>query len=110
MADKKSSRPSEGEVKRLVEVSIDGKPISFRSDAEQAYLDDLATFFEARFNEVGSRKGTSPYTQAVLAALNITEELFRERGLAQELREGVKARCQRIQELLDNLDPDRRRG
>lgn len=108
MAWDTSSRPSKREVKRLVEVSIEGKPISFRSDAEQAYLDDLAAFFEARFKEVGSRRGTSPYTQAVLAALNITEELFRERSRGQELREGVRARCQRIQELLETLDPDRR--
>lgn len=97
-------------MKRLVEVSIDGKPVSFRSDAEQAYLDDLAAFFEARYKEVGSRRVSSPFTQAVLAALNITEELFRERDRGQELREGVKDRCKRIQDLIDTLDPDRRRG
>lgn len=110
MAEKTSSRPSAREVKRLVEVSIDGKPVSFRSDADQAFLDDLARFFEERFKEVGSRRVSNPFTQAVLAGLNIAEELFRERTRGQDLRKGVRDRCQRIQELLDHLDPERRRG
>lgn len=110
MARTMHQTPSRREVKRLVEVRIDGKPISFRSDAEQEYLDALASFFEAHFQEVGSRRGKDAFNQAVLAALNITEELFRERDRLQALREDVKERCQRICALLDALDVERRKG
>ena len=110
MAKSPVTTPSGREVKRLVEVNIDGKPISFRTDADQAYLDELTRFFEARFKEVGSRRGTNPFTQAVLAALNITEELFRERDRTEALRESVRDRCQRIQDLLDALEAGPKRG
>lgn len=91
-------------MKRLVEVTIDGKSFTFRSDADPDYLDDLAKFFEAKYLEVSPKRGGNPYKQAVLAALNITEELFQERSRNEELKDKVKERCARIQELIEEVD------
>ena len=99
-----SPHHSERLVKRLVEVTIDGKSLTFRSDADPDYLDDLAKFFEAKYLEVSPKRGGNPYKQAVLAALNITEELFQERTRNEELKEKVKQRCARIQELIEEVD------
>ena len=92
-------------MKRLVEVTIDGKSFSFRSDADPDYLDGLISFFEAKYKEVSPKRGGNPYRQAVLAALNITEELFRERTRNEELRANVRKRCERIEELINRIDP-----
>ena len=95
----------EDEVKRSVEVVIDGKQIALKSDYEQAYLDDLANFVEERYQEVRSARGSNPYRQACLAALNIADELFKEKERNQKLQEGVRLRCERIQDLIDEIDP-----
>ena len=94
-------------MKRLVEVTIGGKSITFRSDADPDYLDGLVEFFEEHYREVSPKRGGNPYKQAVLAALNITEELFRERDRNEELKANVRERCERIQELIQKIDPTR---
>ncbi|MFH2006007.1 MAG: cell division protein ZapA [bacterium] len=96
--------PFQWVVKRSVEVNIDGKLIPLRSEYEQAYLDELASFVEERYKEVRTSRG-NPYSQAVLAALNIADELFKERDRNQTLQEGVRKRCQRIQDLVREIDP-----
>lgn len=92
-------------MKRSVEVTIDGKPIALKSDYEQAYLDGLANFVEERYKEVRTSRGGNPYSQAVLACLNIADELFKEKERNQKLQDGVKQRCERIQDLLKEIDP-----
>lgn len=92
-------------MKRSVEVTIDGKPIALKSDYEQAYLDGLASFVEERYREVRTTRGGNPYSQAVLAALNIADELFKEKERNQKLQDGVRLRCERIQDLIDEIDP-----
>ena len=88
-----------------MEVTIDGKAIALRSEYDQAYLDDLATFVEERYKEVRTSRAGNPYSQAVLAALNIADELFKERGRVKALQVGVRKRCQRITDLVNKIDP-----
>ena len=96
-------------MKRSVEVTIDGKPIAFKSDGEQEYLDGLANFVEERYLEVRTTRVGNAYSQAVLAALNIADELFKEKERNQKLQDGVRLRCERIQGLIDEIDPVGRR-
>ncbi len=96
-------------MKRSVEVTIDGKAIALKSDYEQTYLDDLANFVEEQYREVKLARGGNPQIHAVLAALNIADELFRQKKRNQELQDGVKKRCDRIQDLLNEIDPVGRR-
>ncbi len=88
-----------------MEVVIDGKQIALKSDYDQAYLDDLANFVEERYLEVRSTRGGNPYSKGVLAALNIADELFKEKERNRKLQDGVKRRCERIQDLIDEIDP-----
>jgi cell division protein ZapA (FtsZ GTPase activity inhibitor) len=91
-------------VKRSAYVTIDGKQIPIRSQAEQAYLDSLAGYVEQRYQEVQTSKPGNPYRQAILAALNIADELFKERNEHRELKQVVGRRCRRIMELLDAIE------
>ena len=90
-------------MKRVIEVQIDGKSFAVRSEADPAYVDELARFFEARYKEVSPKRGSNPFKQAVLAGLNIAEELFQQRNENEMLRRRVQERCERIQELVDQL-------
>lgn len=88
-----------------MEVIIDGKQIALKSEYEQAYLDDLANFVEERYREVRTTRGGNTYSKGVLAALNIADELFKEKERNQKLQDGVRQRCERIQDLIDKIDP-----
>jgi len=75
---------------------IDGKQVPLRSEAAPGYLDALAGYVERQIKEVQSDKPVNPYRTAVLAALNIADELFRERQEHSELKAQVRERCRRI--------------
>jgi cell division protein ZapA len=83
-------------VKRSVTVTIDGKLVPLRSEATPEYLDALAGYVERQIKEVQAGKPLNPYRTAVLAALNIADELFRERQEHSELKDQVRERCRRI--------------
>ena len=62
-----------------------------RSDADETYIRTLAAYVDDRLREV--QKSSKPVTSqslAVLAALNITDELFKERQKRVELKQRIK--------------------
>lgn len=91
-------------MKKSVEVTIDGKSIRLKTDYEQTYIDELTEYVEQHYLEVRTVKPGNPYRQAVLAALNIADELFKERSRNDELREDVEQRCRRILDLIRSID------
>jgi cell division protein ZapA (FtsZ GTPase activity inhibitor) len=93
-----------GEVKRSVTVSIDGKQVPLRSDAEPAYLEELASYVERQLREIQVGKPVNPYRTAVLVALNIADELFKERRDHAELKTMVRERCRRILEYVTAIE------
>ena len=62
-----------------------------RSDADETYIRTLAAYVDDRLKEVQrSSKPVSSQSLAVLAALNITDELFKERQKRVELKQRIK--------------------
>lgn len=75
-----------------VEVEIFGQRYIIRGEAEESYVRNLAAYVDGKMNEVARRmQGTHPAKAAVLAALNISHELFQLR-LEQRETEGMVAR------------------
>jgi cell division protein ZapA len=66
--------------KRSVVVHIHGQRYVIRSDAEESYVQALAKFVDDRLSEIKTTsKPVSPQNLAMLAALNIADDLFKER-------------------------------
>lgn len=62
-----------------------------RSDADETYIQTLAAYVGDRLREVQiSSKPVTSHSLAVLAALNITDELFKERQKRVELKQRIK--------------------
>ena len=77
--------------KRSVVVHVGGQRYVVRSDADETYIRTLAAYVDDRLKEVQrSSKPVSPQSLAVLAALNITDELFKERQRRVELKQRIK--------------------
>ena len=97
-------------MKRSVTVEVAGQKLTLRTDAGEEYLHALAAFVNDKIAEVKTSTRTfSTHALAILAALNIADELFQTRDQAQkekdELKRRVREKAQRIGELLDKV-PD----
>jgi cell division protein ZapA len=91
-------------VKRSVTVEVAGQRFTIRTDADQSYLDSLAAFVNEKIGEVKTSTRTfSTHALAILAALNIADELFQSHHKQAELKRRVREKAVRIGELLDKV-------
>jgi cell division protein ZapA len=71
----------------LVHVEIFGQAYALRAGEDPAYIERIATFVDREMTEVGKMAGAVDSVRiAVLAALNITDQLFQ----ARESQDGAK--------------------
>lgn len=82
---------------RSVAVHIRGEKYAIRSDADPTYVRKLASFVDSRLEEVrNTTQIVSTQKLAVLAALNIADELFQERRKRTTLKEQVLKKTETI--------------
>lgn len=87
----------------VTQVEIFGQTYSVRADGESTYVHDLARFVDSRMREVADRTATVDTTKiAILAALNITDDLKQvERQRTDDPTDAV-ARAERLIRKLDD--------
>ena len=89
-------------MKRSVAVTIAGQRYTIKSDAEESYVQSLAQMVDDKVKEVQRAAKTAPLQAvAMLAALQIADELMRERGRRTDLRRRVREHSQNIRAWLD---------
>jgi cell division protein ZapA len=89
------------EEKKTLKVNIYGTDYPIRGDADVDYILKVAEYVDQKMREIDRQLvSKSPLKVAILAALNITDELFHERLEKSELIEKYE---KKIQELLDLL-------
>jgi cell division protein ZapA len=88
---------------RVVTVEIGGQRYPIRSTLESAYVADLAAYVDQKMR-LAARETTSgdSLKVAVLAAINIADELFRARQSGDGDREQWVARAAALEKLLDD--------
>src|SRR5688572_11489592 len=90
-----------------VEVEILGQKYTIRSAAEAAYVRELAAYLEKRVSEIrGAGGGQDGARVLALAALYITDELFRLRDERSEADRAASARVGALREFLDAVVTD----
>lgn len=94
---------------RKVEVKVAGIRYAIRTQADENYIRDLSDFVNQKIEEVKSlTKAATMDRLAVLAALNIADEFFRERCANLEIRSKIIERSENVlQELQAFLPKDR---
>jgi len=77
-------------------VTIFGQEYTIRGGEDPKYVAEIATFVDQRMREVSRNAAqVSTVRVAILAALNIADELFQHRGLPSESQD-YQARTQRL--------------
>ena len=83
---------------RSVEVSILGSTFTIQSRYDPRYLDEVIAYLKERIREIQASSGAQdPLKIALLAALNVTDELLRKRGEdSREIEELTERLIERI--------------
>jgi cell division protein ZapA (FtsZ GTPase activity inhibitor) len=89
-----------------VELSLLGQTLTVRTEAPPEYVRELAAYLEDRVASLTAAGVKDPLAALTLAALDITDELFRTRQDAVKQEGDVGARLGALVKLLDELAPE----
>ena len=95
----------------LTEVKLLGVSFTIRSEEDPSYLNDVMNYFKQRVEETAAQIAmTDPLKVSIVAAINIVDELFKERmssekyaGKVQQADEITTRLKTKIDEALDSL-------
>ena len=89
---------------RVVSVEIQGLRYPIRSDLDEQYIVRLAAYVDAKMQRATNEVPTGESMKiAVLAALNIADELFRCRELSRDRDGQLAERAGELERMLDRL-------
>jgi cell division protein ZapA (FtsZ GTPase activity inhibitor) len=88
-----------------VELSLLGQTLTVRTEAPPEYIRQLAAYLEERVTELRGAGIKDPLASLTLAALDITDELFRAREDKTNQDGVVNTRLSALVEILDRLAP-----
>lgn len=100
--------PGKAPPKNSVAVEIAGERHVLRSDAPAEYTHAVAAHVDATVRSLGPANTLEPHRTAILAALVITDELFRVREELRTLRDEVERRAGRLADLLERASNEGR--
>lgn len=87
----------------VTQVEIFGQTYNVRAEGDGDYIHDLARFVDSRMKEVADRTTTVDTTKiAILAALNISDDLYQERKGRQSDPADARGRAERLIRKLDD--------
>jgi len=89
-----------------VELTLLGQTLTVRTEAPPEYLQRLAAYLEERVNALKAAGVRDSMAALTLAALDITDELFRVREDTARQEGDVGKRLGALVELLDRLAPE----
>ena len=93
--------------KNLVQVQIFGHSYAIRGEADQEYILDVAAYVDRKMREITEKLPVASLSKvAILASLNIADELFKERAQREARDKGLNERAARLNAVLDDLLED----
>jgi cell division protein ZapA len=88
--------------KNRVRVNIYGEEYTVRSDGDEGYIREVSGYVDRKMREIADKlSNKSPSRVAILAALNITDEFFREKKKEDT---DISAFTQRASDMITMLD------
>ena len=83
-------------------VTIFGMEYTLKSEENPQFIVELANYLNEQMTEISERSSTNSALKiAILAALNITDDLFKERYEKDKLEKDIAEKCVSLQDQLD---------
>lgn len=93
-----------GEGKNVVQVQIFGHHYTIRGEADQEYILGVASYVDRKMREITEKLPVASLSKvAILASLNIADELFKERASRERQGSQVTDQAARLNALLDRI-------
>lgn len=87
---------------RSVHLEIDHQRLSLRTDRDEAFLQELASFLNQNIKALRQAAPAVPTQQVyLLVALQLVDELFAERAASKQLSEALRQRGEALIQMLD---------
>ncbi len=87
---------------RLVEIKVFGQTYTVKTDAEEDYLREVAKYVNEKMEEVLKKtKSVSSLNVAILTALNIADDLLKEKERRVALLREIEAKSKELVEKID---------
>lgn len=87
---------------RVVTVEIHGQRYAVRSDLDQAYITELATYVDQKMRLAADELSSADSLRiAVIAALNLADELYRSRADGSDVEDRVLEKTAALERLVD---------
>jgi len=92
-------------LKKSYKIRILGQELSVLSDAEDEQVANVVQFVNKKIEEVLQvREGLKTVNVAILAALNISEELLKLKGVNRELCDQLEERAEKLIQLIEDAN------
>jgi cell division protein ZapA len=97
------SKGSEMTEKNTEKVEIFGQEYKIKGAGNPQYIHKIAGYVDKKMREIAHSSGIMSQSRiAILAALNIADELYQERGERERLQAELEGKAARLGELLDS--------
>jgi len=95
------------DAKNVVQVQIFGHSYTIKSEADQEHVLGVASYVDRKMREITDKVPVASLSKvAILASLNIADELFKERARRDQQHELLDRRAARLNAVLDDLLQD----
>ena len=95
------------DAKNVVQVQIFGHSYTIRGEANQDYILGVAAYVDRKMREITEKLPVASLSKvAILASLNIADELFKERAKHENQAAQLNDRAARLNAVLDDLLQD----
>ena len=92
------------DAKNVVSVQIFGHSYTVRGEADQEYILGVAAYVDRKMREITEKLPVASLSKvAILASLNIADELFKERSQQEAQQQALGSRAARLNAVLDEL-------
>jgi cell division protein ZapA len=92
-------------LKKSYKIRILGQELSVLSDAEDEHVANVVQFVNKKIEEVLQvKEGLKTINVAILAALNISDELLKLEGINRELCDQLESRAEKLIQLIEDAN------
>ena len=92
------------DAKNVVQVQIFGHSYTIRGEAGQDYITSVAAYVDRKMRDITEKLPVASLSKvAILASLNIADELFKERAQREQQQQQLDNRAARLNAVLDDL-------
>ncbi|MGD9850554.1 MAG: cell division protein ZapA [Nitrospirales bacterium] len=87
---------------KTIQVEVFGQRFNLQGEGDEAYFHELAGYVDAQIRQLAQQTPTSTPTKlAILAAINITDQLFRQERQRQNGDSEIERRAQTLLETIE---------